>query len=321
VNLIKTQTAGGDGEAHVEFDDPTAKSAVPVARARLSREIVRHLQRSRVYRAYERAFRGTTGLPLALRAVGSLGSPLVSAENANPFCRVLAGNNRSCAACLRLQQQVEEAAEGKAQTRECFAGLNESAVPIRVGDQAVAFLQTGQVFFHPPSPARFRRCLRRLEELGVGTVGADLERDYFATPVFPKARYNSVLSLLTLVAEHLSRLSNQLVIQQVAAELPAVTQARAYIALHQTEEITLGEVAKAVNMNVFYFCKTFREVTGVTFIDYLSRLRVEGVKHNLLNPHKRISEAAYEAGFQSLSQFNRVFLRIAGQTPTLYREQ
>jgi AraC-like DNA-binding protein len=45
------------------------------------------------------------------------------------------------------------------------------------------------------------------------------------------------------------------------------------------------------------------------------------VKHNLLNPHKRISEAAYEAGFQSLSQFNRVFLRIAGQTPTLYREQ
>jgi len=39
----------------------------------------------------------------------------------------------------------------------------------------------------------------------------------------------------------------------------------------------------------------------------------------LLNPHTRISEAAYEAGFQSLSQFNRVFRRFAGESPTNYR--
>jgi len=290
-------------------------------RRRRSREIVAQLQKSEVYRAYEKAFSGSTGLPLALRAIGTFHSPLLGASNANPFCRLMAENNKSCAACLRLQHRIEEGADGEARTLECFAGMSESAVPIRVGDETVAFLQTGQVFLQRPSVGRFQRCLRRLAKLGVEAGGADLEAAYFATPVLPKDRYDSILGLLTLAAEHLSHLTNQIMLQSAAAELPAVTQARAYIALHQTEEISLGEVAKAVNMNIFYFCKTFREATGVTFVDYLSRLRVEGVKNHLLNPHKRISEAAFEAGFQSLSQFNRVFLRVAGQTPSVYRER
>jgi AraC-like DNA-binding protein len=49
-------------------------------------------------------------------------------------------------------------------------------------------------------------------------------------------------------------------------------------------------------------------------------VRVETVKQLLLNPHKRVSEAAYEAGFQSLSQFNRVFRRIVGEAPSDYRD-
>ena len=53
--------------------------------------------------------------------------------------------------------------------------------------------------------------------------------------------------------------------------------------------------------------------------NHARRVVVEKVRNLLLNPHKRISEAAYEAGFQSLSQFNRVFRRVAGEAPTAYR--
>ena len=73
--------------------------------------------------------------------------------------------------------------------------------------------------------------------------------------------------------------------------------------------------------STFHFCKMFKKATGMTFTDYLARVRIEKVKNLLLNPHKRVSEAAYEAGFQSLSQFNRVFRRIAGESPTVYRER
>lgn len=290
-------------------------------RVRHSRDIIAHLQKSEIYRAYEEAFQATIGLPLALRPVGTFSSPLREARNANPLCALLASANQSCAGCLRFQGEVEGSAEPGAQTQECYAGMTESLVPIRVGETTVGYLQTGQVRLHRPSAAQFKRILKQLADWGIEAPQPELEKAYFETAVLTRQRYQSILQLLSIFASHLSSLTNQLMVQKAAAELPAVAKARSYIAEHQTEEISLGDVARAVSMSAFYFCKTFRKVTGVTFVDYLARLRIEKVKTLLLNPHKRISEAAFEAGFQSLSQFNRVFRRIAGEAPSVYREK
>jgi AraC-like DNA-binding protein len=65
----------------------------------------------------------------------------------------------------------------------------------------------------------------------------------------------------------------------------------------------------------------FKKATGINFTDYLSRVRIEKAKNLLLNPNLRVSEIAYEVGFQSLTHFNRVFKRVVGQSPTEYREQ
>ena len=54
---------------------------------------------------------------------------------------------------------------------------------------------------------------------------------------------------------------------------------------------------------------------------YLSRVRIEKSKNLLLNPNLRVSEIAFEVGFQSLTHFNRVFKKVLGQTPTDYRAQ
>ena len=50
----------------------------------------------------------------------------------------------------------------------------------------------------------------------------------------------------------------------------------------------------------------FKKPTGLTFTDYLGRVRVEQAKRLLLNPHLRVSEIAYAVGFQSLTHFNRI---------------
>jgi AraC-like DNA-binding protein len=60
-------------------------------------------------------------------------------------------------------------------------------------------------------------------------------------------------------------------------------------------------------------------VVGLNFTVYLSRVRLEKAKTLLLNPHLRISEIAFEVGFQSLTHFNRRFREILGQSPTDYR--
>ena len=148
-----------------------------------------------------------------------------------------------------------------------------------------------------------------------------LEEAYFQTRVVTRKQYDSILRLLTIFAQHLASISNHLMVKQDTAEAPSIMRARVVIADRHADELTLGEVAKSVNMSAFYFCKMFKKSTGLTFTDYLARVRVEKVKNLLINPHKRISEAAFEAGFQSLSQFNRVFRRITGEAPTAYRER
>ena len=109
--------------------------------------------------------------------------------------------------------------------------------------------------------------------------------------------------------------------QEEKDESPQIARARAFIAEHQGEDLSLNEVARSVHMSAFYFCKMFKQATGLTFTDFLARIRVEKVKYLLLDRHKRISEVAFMSGFQSLSQFNRVFRRVAGEAPTVYRDR
>ena len=115
-------------------------------------------------------------------------------------------------------------------------------------------------------------------------------------------------------------MANQMMVQDMEAEPPLVRRARAYIVGHQADPIDLNNVAKAMHVSTFYFCKTFKKATGLTFTEYLGRVRIEKAKTLLLNLHLRISEIAYEVGFQSLTHFNRVFRQITGEAPTAFRD-
>jgi len=283
--------------------------------------VVDHLQRSEIFREYQRAFETTTGLPLALRPAGSFRSPLHDSKQVNPFCTLMAANNQACAACLRLQQRMETEATTEPRTLQCFAGFAESAIPVRVGEQLLGHLQTGQVLFQAPTKSGFKAISRQLTEWKSKVDLHKLEAAYFSTRVVAKKQYDAVVRLVAIFAQQLAAVSNRVLVMEATAEAPAVTKARAYIAANHTNEISLTDVARAVNMSAFYFCKIFRKATGLTFTDYVARVRIESVQQLLLNPHTRISEAAYAAGFQSLSQFNRVFHRLAGEAPTTYRDR
>jgi AraC-like DNA-binding protein/ligand-binding sensor protein len=289
--------------------------------AKRSRAMVAQLKASQIFRDYQQAFRDTTGLPLNLRPIEAFDLPHHGDPNENKFCALMAKTNHSCSACLLLQRKVEEEAALEPKTLKCFAGLCDSAVPIRVGENLVAFLQTGQILLHTPSKQEFARTTRELLKFGTDIDLKQMEEAWFQSRVVSKHQYESILRLLTIFAQHLSTLSNQLMVKEEKAESPAITRARVFIGEKHAEDLALEDVAKAVNMSAFYFCKMFKKATGMTFTDYLARVRVEKVKNLLLNPHKRISEAAFEAGFQSLSQFNRVFRKVAGEAPTVYRER
>ena len=312
-----TRTIRPAGEAGAVASAAPSLESYPGSR----RTLVSRLRQSGLFLEYQQAFETCTGLPLALREAGSFLTPLQGSRRVNRFCTLMTQANGTCAACLQLQQRVEDGAAHGAKTLECYAGLSESLVPVRVGNRVIGFLQTGQVFLRAPTPGRFKAASPALDGETDPVRSRQLQAAYFQTRVVKREQYESALRLLAIFAGHLAAMSNELLIREAADESPLMTRVRLYIVLHHAEQLGLRDVALAVKMSPYYFCKVFKHGTGLTFTDYLARRRIESAKRLLLNIHTRISEAAYAAGFQSLSQFNRVFRRIAGETPSRYRER
>jgi YesN/AraC family two-component response regulator len=103
------------------------------------------------------------------------------------------------------------------------------------------------------------------------------------------------------------------------AEPVEIWKARKFIEQHSAEEVSLTKVAKAVNISANYLSEKFKQVTGVNFVDYVARERFENASRLLGDAGVRVSEIAFAVGFQSLSQFNRVFKKLSGKSPTEFR--
>jgi AraC-like DNA-binding protein len=129
------------------------------------------------------------------------------------------------------------------------------------------------------------------------------------------------LKLLGIFAEQLGGLGNQMLVQKQTGEPLVIGRAKEFISQHYSEDISSERVAKELHLSRFYFCKLFKSGTGLTFTAYLARVRIERVKELLLNPNLRVSEIAFQTGFQSLTHFNRVFLKLTGVSPTEFRER
>jgi ligand-binding sensor protein len=126
--------------------------------------------------------------------------------------------SRACAACLQVQQQLADAATLEPQTITCGLGLTETAVPIRMGDQLIGFLSTGQVFRTKPTEAQFVRAAKQLAEWGIEADTKELREAYFGTRVLSARQHESIVKLLTIFAQHLSLISNQIVVQEQNSE-------------------------------------------------------------------------------------------------------
>ncbi len=103
------------------------------------------------------------------------------------------------------------------------------------------------------------------------------------------------------------------------AEPVEIWKARKFIHEHSDDELSLTKVAKFSNISGNHLSEKFKEVTGINFVDYIARARTEKARELLENSNLRISEIAFAVGFQSLSQFNRVFKKLTRKSPTQFR--
>ncbi len=84
-------------------------------------------------------------------------------------------------------------------------------------------------------------------------------------------------------------------------------------------EIRLDQVAREAGMSKFHFCRHFKDVTGLTFREFLARRRIARAVELLRDQTRTVSEIYLDVGFKNLSHFSRVFLKLTGKSPSRYR--
>jgi two-component system, response regulator YesN len=117
-------------------------------------------------------------------------------------------------------------------------------------------------------------------------------------------------------------------IGEIAALVAGVHQKRSktlvrdaieYVEGHYGLPLSYKDVAKEVLVSPSYFLSLFKRETGLTFVDYLTELRIERAKALLATTEKSITEIAYEIGFSNSNYFSSTFKRLVGTTAKDYR--
>ncbi|WMT41353.1 AraC family transcriptional regulator [Paenibacillus sp. D2_2] len=98
-------------------------------------------------------------------------------------------------------------------------------------------------------------------------------------------------------------------------------KAVAYIHSKFQEDLSLEDAAEHVHLNPYYFSKLFKQQTGETFIDYVTRLRIDKAKVMIKDSGLSLKEVCYSVGYKDPNYFSRVFKKVTGVTPSEYRLQ
>ena len=93
-----------------------------------------------------------------------------------------------------------------------------------------------------------------------------------------------------------------------------------YIQKHAAEPLSIQKAAVLINLSPSAFCKFFKRMTGKTFSDYVNDIRIANVCSQLLASDRQIAEIAYGNGFETLTYFNRIFLKKTNMRPSSFRK-
>lgn len=279
------------------------------------------LSKFRLVRKYVESFPVATGCMVKLLPAIQTGHSSPIGENANPFCRLMYHSPEGGNLCNKTFDSIQKnAAETLAPARCCcFAGFTHFAIPVISGGAHVATIYGGQMMLEKPTKRAFERISRQLVILGLGEHLTLLEHAWFHTPVVSDKQLEAFLFLMDDFAARISKYAAARVLEGADREPAAVTRARKFIQDRCAEPISMPDTARHLRMSPSTLSKLFKNALGLTFTQYLTRLRVEKSKIMLAQPIVPIRTIAFQTGFESISQFNRSFRQYAEMSPTEYR--
>ena len=248
--------------------------------------IFRKLVESSLYQTYRKGYTDATGLEVALVPLDEdIEVSKGEVRNLNSFCREINDRGNSCESCVLAHRCLAKTATGNAETVTCAAGMRETAIPVRNGDRTIALLTTGQIFTGEPNEEAFAEFSSKL-----GKSKVELEKLHTLWDegrVMTLAQYQGAVTVLAAFALQLSDLFNRLMLEETNSEPDIVIRAKQFVNARLENKIILEQVSRHVGVSQFYFCKVFKQSSGMTLTEYVNRRRVEWAKRRLLKPRSR----------------------------------
>lgn len=99
-----------------------------------------------------------------------------------------------------------------------------------------------------------------------------------------------------------------------------VDKAKLYIADNVETPLTCSDVARHCNFNVKYMSRIFKDITGMTLLDYIHKEKIKFAEVLLADPSLPIGDISYRLGFSNEYYFNTFFKRMTGISPGKYRK-
>lgn len=133
-----------------------------------------------------------------------------------------------------------------------------------------------------------------------------------------KSNLYGIMSLM--VRHHIqSTMSNKQFLYK-NRNLNSINRVIEYIVANYQKDISLNELADLLNVNRFYFCRFFKEVTGSTPIEYINHFRThQAIFMMREHPEFTITQIATHVGYNDSNYFARVFKTVTGESPSVYK--
>ncbi|MEK4036790.1 response regulator [Paenibacillus sp. FSL L8-0493] len=109
-------------------------------------------------------------------------------------------------------------------------------------------------------------------------------------------------------------------VQQEKVYSTQVREALQYLDEHLHESISMRDIADQLHMNASYFSVLFKEQTGLTYSEYVTRRRIQRAKELLVSTRLSIAEIAEQVGYQTAKYFVKVFRALENVSPGQYRQ-
>lgn len=139
-------------------------------------------------------------------------------------------------------------------------------------------------------------------------------------PEYELMVHNKIYEILIILARNLDYGTGKTVTAEEYGHIKSVRTAMDYINRHLPDELTLEEIAKRADMSPNYFSHIFKKTVGVALWDYITSKRIESAMTLITEcPDRNMLDIAVDCGFNNTANFNKMFRRVTGMTPSKFR--